>query len=69
MVSGANGPTGLHVHKLVVVECALDIESVIILHPPMVVRTVKERKLINANVIEKLVLVRRNLLTYICNSL
>ena len=68
MVSGVDGLFGLHVHKLVV-ECALDIESVIILHPPMVVRTVKERKLINANVIEKLVLVRRNLLTYICNSL
>ena len=69
MVSGVDGLFGLPVHKLVVVECALDIESVIILHPPMVVRTVKERKLINANVIEKLVLVRRNLLTYICNSL
>ena len=59
MVSGVNGLFGLPVHKLVVVEYALDIESVIILHPPMVVRTVKERKLIEANVTEKLVLVRK----------
>ena len=42
MVSGANGPTGLHVHKLVVVAYTLDNESVIILHPPMVVWIVKE---------------------------
>ena len=59
MVSGVNELFGLPVHKLVVVEYALDIESVVILHPPMVVRTVKERKLIDINVTEKLVLVRK----------
>ena len=49
---------GLHVHKLVVVEYALDNEHVTILHPPMVERTVKERKLISVNVIERPVQVR-----------
>ena len=59
MVSGVNGLFGLLVHKLVVVGYALDNEHVTILHPPMVVRTVKERKSINANVTENLVLVRK----------
>ena len=58
MASGVNGLFGLHVHKLVVVAYALDNERVTILHPPMVVRTVKERKWYNANVTENLVLVR-----------
>ena len=59
MVSGVNGLSGLLVHKLVVVGYALDNEDVTILHPPMVVRTVKERKSINANVTENHVLVRK----------
>ena len=60
MVSGVDGPFGLLVHKLVVVEYAPDNKHVTILHPPMVVRTVKERKLINVNVTEKLVPVRNS---------
>ena len=60
MASGVNGLFGLHVHKLVVVAYALDNESVIILHPPMVVRTVKERKLINAAVMKMHALVRNH---------
>ena len=50
---------GLHVHKLVVVASALENESVMILHPPMVERTVKERQFVSAAVMRMLVLVRR----------
>ena len=53
---------GLHVHELVVVAYALDNESVIILHPPMVVCIVKEGQFINAAVIRILVLVRNQFL-------
>ena len=59
MVSGVNGLIGLLVHKLVVVEYALDNEYVTILRPPMVVGIVKERKLNSADVTENLVLVRK----------
>ena len=47
------------VQRLVVAAYALDNDSVIILHPPMVAKTVKEKKLLNVNVTEKLVLVRK----------
>ena len=50
---------GLHVHKLVVVARGLGNENVIILHPPMVVRIVKERQFSSVAVTEKLVLVRK----------
>ena len=50
---------GLHVQKLVVVASALENESVMILHPPMVERTVKEKQFVSAAVMRTLVLVRR----------
>ena len=56
MVNGADGLGGLPVHKLVVMVYALDTERVTILHPPTVVRTVKERQSVNVAAIEKLVL-------------
>ena len=63
------------VQRLVVAAYALDNDSVIILHPPMVAKTVKEKKLFNVNVTEKLVLVRKQqicqdgfIIIYIVNS-
>ena len=53
---------GLHVHKLVVVAGAQGTDSVIILHPPMVVWIVKEEQFVDASVIRILVLVRNQFL-------
>ena len=59
MVSGTNGPVGLLVQNLVVVASAQGNESVIILHPPMVVQTVEETQPIRIIVIHTIVPVRR----------
>ena len=62
MVSGANGPVGLRVHKLVVVASVQGKESVIILRPPMVVWIVKEGQFVGAAVIRIPVLVKNQIL-------
>ena len=56
MDNGGLLAVGLHVHTLVVVAHVLDNDSVIILHPPMVVQTAQEMQHIGIIVIHKIVL-------------